>query len=98
MYSLYDTILANVRDVDDEINSVASGLLTGKFFKIFILKAFFGIFNFLMSYLKGVTYRSPHGLRAMTKGGAVGLGLTLAYLGYTKRDLVMSSLNLNKNV
>ncbi len=34
----------------------------------------------------------------MTKGGAVGLGLTLAYLGYTKRDLVMSSLNLNKNV
>lgn len=30
MFSLYDTILSNVRDVDDELNIAASGLLTGK--------------------------------------------------------------------
>lgn len=29
MYSLYDTLLSNVRDVDDEINIAASGFLTG---------------------------------------------------------------------
>lgn len=29
MYSLYDTLLSNVREVDDELNVVASGLLTG---------------------------------------------------------------------
>lgn len=29
MYSLYDTILSNVRNVDDELNVAASGFLTG---------------------------------------------------------------------
>ena len=29
MFSLYDTLLYNVRDVDDELNILASGALTG---------------------------------------------------------------------
>lgn len=63
MYSLYDTLLSNVREVDDELNIAASGVLTG------------------------VTYTSPHGLKRMAKGGLVGLGITLAYLVYTRREL-----------
>lgn len=62
MFSLYDTLLANVRDVDDELNTVASGVLTG------------------------LTYRSPHGLKSMARGGLIGAGLTLAYLSYSKSD------------
>ena len=69
MYSLYDTIVTNIRGVDDEFNSVSAGVLTG------------------------VTYRTPHGLRPMAKGGAVGLALTLAYLSYTKKDALLGALN-----
>ena len=29
MYSLYDTMAANIRGVDDEFNALASGALTG---------------------------------------------------------------------
>lgn len=67
MYSLYDTLLSNVRDVDDELNIVGAGLLTG------------------------VTYASPHGLKRMAKGGLVGLGLTVAYLAYTRREFFASA-------
>lgn len=71
MYSLYDTLFSNLRDVDDEFNVAASGLLTG------------------------VTYTSPHGLKRMAKGGLVGLGLTLAYLAYTRRDSLPFKLSSN---
>ena len=64
MFSLYDTLLSNVRDVDDEVNTVASGVLTG------------------------LTYTSPHGLTRMIKGGSLGLGLTVAYLLYQKKDFL----------
>lgn len=66
MYSLYDTLLSNVREVDDEVNVVASGLLTG------------------------ITYGSPHGLKRVIKGGAVGFTLTLGYLAYTRREYLKS--------
>ncbi|RNA41956.1 mitochondrial import inner membrane translocase subunit Tim23 [Brachionus plicatilis] len=62
MFSLYDTILSNVREVDDEFNVAASGLLTG------------------------ATYGAPYGLRRVAKNGLIGLGCTLAYLAYTRRD------------
>jgi hypothetical protein len=29
MFALYDTLLSTVRDVDDDLNTVASGVLTG---------------------------------------------------------------------
>lgn len=64
MYSLYDTLFSTVREVDDELNIAASGLLTG------------------------VTYTAPHGVKRMAKGGLVGLGITLAYLAYTRRELL----------
>jgi len=66
MFSLYDTLLSNVREVDDEVNVIASGLLTG------------------------ATYGSPHGLKRIIKGGAVGLTLTLSYLVYTRREFLKS--------
>jgi hypothetical protein len=69
MFSLYDTFLSYSREVDDELNIVTAGFLTG------------------------VTYSSPHGgIKRMAKGGLVGLGLTLAYLSYTKREFLMSHL------
>ena len=64
MFSLYDTLLSNVRDVDDELNIVASGVLTG------------------------ATYASPHGLHRMLKSGAIGMGLSLAYVLYKQREYV----------
>ena len=64
MFSLYDTLFSCLRDVDDEFNTVASGVFTG------------------------VTYSSPHGLTRMMKGGGLGLGLTVAYLLYQKKEYV----------
>ena len=34
LYSLYDTLISNVRQVDDELNSLAAGTLTGIHFKL----------------------------------------------------------------
>lgn len=71
MFSLYDTLISNIREVDDELNTIASGLLTG------------------------ITYTAPHGLKRMLKGGGVGLGLTLAYLAYTKKEFLLPNINKN---
>ena len=73
MFSLYDTLLSNIRDVDDELNTVTSGVLTG------------------------VTYASPHGLTRMMKGGGLGLGLTLAYILYQKKEFLNQFIS-TKNV
>lgn len=35
---------------------------------------------------KGATYGAPYGLRRVAKNGLIGLGCTLAYLAYTRRD------------
>ena len=44
--------------------------------------------------LTGLTYTAPHGLpMRMTKGGAVGLGLSLVYLAFTRKDSLVSMVS-----
>lgn len=73
MFSLYDTALSTIRSVDDELNTVASGVLTG------------------------LTYTAPHGLKRMAYGGGFGLGLTLLYLAYDNKQLLMNRFSSTEN-
>ena len=73
LFSLYDWGISSVRNVEDELNTVSAGVLTG------------------------ITYTSPHGLKRMAYGGGFGLGLTLLYLAYNKKELIMNQLSINNN-
>jgi import inner membrane translocase subunit TIM23 len=71
LFSLYDWGISSARGVEDDINTVSSGVLTG------------------------ITFTSPHGLRRMAYGGGFGLGLTLMYLAFSRKELIMNQLSNN---
>jgi hypothetical protein len=42
--------------------------------------------------LTGLAYASPRGLKPMAKSGLIGLGISLAYLAVTNKELLMGQL------
>lgn len=73
IYSLNDTIVSNVRGVDDQFNVIPAAGLTG------------------------AIYSSASGsLKTVAKSTTLGLGLSLAYLALTNKELLLGMVPSNQ--